>query len=147
MASASISGWRNIRGEPQVRQRPAPSDTSRRQSRQKPGISSRPHFGHAALGRVRSRRIALPAMPAENCARSDDLFWIDSGLRGKVKKQRLIVADMIEHAREKLRLSRRLSDGFGSNSRHFQKASEPPGLRGNEAKDRHREVLRCCLRL
>src|ERR1700730_8768925 len=101
MARASMSGCRNSRGEPQAGQRSALSGTSRRQSRQKPGMSSHPVELLNARAWVRSRRIALPAMPGENGARSHDLIRIASGLRGKGKKQRLIVADMIEDAGKK----------------------------------------------
>ena len=82
--------------------------------------------------------VPLPAA-GEHVARPDHLARIDPVFGGEGKQQPLVAGDVIEHAGEKLRLARRIADGFGADSGHRQEAAEPLGLGGDEAERRDRE--------
>src|SRR5262245_40421702 len=133
IASASISGWRSSRGEPQPEQRAARSGTSRRQSRQKPGmVLSHVAPPLTAVRMIRSRRVALPTAPGHGITRLDHLAGVDRVFRCKRQQQRLVGREVIEHAEEKLRLARGRADGIGADSGYRQEAAEPLGLAGDE---------------
>src|SRR6266571_5111537 len=127
MASASISAWRSNRGEPQAEQRVARSGTSRRQSRQKPGMVS--------------RRVALPTAPGHGITRLYHLAGVDRVFRCKRKQQRLVGREVIEHAEEKLRLARGRADGIGADSGRCQEPAEPLGLAGDETERGNGEIF------
>src|SRR5262249_45285154 len=134
MASASISAWRSSRGEPQAEQRAARSGTSRRQSRQKPGmVLSHVAPPLTAVRMIRSRRVALPTAPRPGITPLYHLAGGDRVFPFKRQHQRLPRGEVIEQAEEKLRLARGRADGIGADSGHRQEAAEPFGLAGDEA--------------
>src|SRR5262245_4517868 len=144
MASVSMSGWRNRRGEPQAKQRPTCSGTSRRQSRQKPGNRPLACCGIAPRRDNASRRVALPTAPGDGITRFHDRARRDRVFRGKCKEQRLFASQMIEHPEQELRLVGGRADGFRTNSGQRQEAAKPPGLRRKEGERRDGEPYRCC---
>src|SRR5207245_2816192 len=121
------SPWCSTRGEPQAEQRPARSGTSRRQSRQKPGMDlSHVAPSLTAVRATRSWHVALLTTPGHGSTRLYHLAGVDRVFRRKRKQQRLIGREVIEHAEEELRFARGRADRIGTDSGHGQGAAEPP---------------------
>src|SRR5436190_6117265 len=99
MARVSSSACRKSLGEPQAMQRPAPSRTSRRQSRQKPDISCALARAHVSW----LRRIAFPGIFDQNITRRDDFIRIDLPFAGESEQQGTVADHVIKHAGEKPR--------------------------------------------
>src|SRR5208283_4171123 len=89
-------------------------------------------------GRMRSRHVTF-LLTAERVAGARDLGRIDSGAQGKRDQETLIAEHMLEHAGEEAGLARRGPNLLRRYSGGSQKASQPFGVFGDEAKRLNRQ--------